>query len=110
MTFRPHPKPEKRTKKPKQKIKPKSKKREREERIYSVERLIFLSENPKCQCGLDGCTGLSTEVHHKKGRRGRLLMDKRFWLAVCRNCHDYITEHSKQAIKLGFSLSINHRN
>ena len=103
MTFRPHPKPEKRTKKPKQKIKPKSKKREKEERIYKKLSDQYKADHPVCEAKLTGCKGQTTEIHHKAGR-GIYYLVVRYFLGVCRNCHRQITDNSKMAYEKGLSI------
>jgi hypothetical protein len=40
-----------------------------------------------------------------KGRSGELLMDSRFFVAVCRNCHEWIENHPVEAKELGYSIS-----
>jgi hypothetical protein len=58
------------------------------------------------------------DIHHMLGRVGYaddwarehdipLLLDARFWLPVCREAHIWITEHSAEAIRLGYSLPRN---
>lgn len=48
-------------------------------------------DNPLCQAKIySGCTNMSTECHHIKGRDGDLINDETNFLAVCHNCHHYI--------------------
>lgn len=47
----------------------------------------------------------TTDVHHKKGRTGDLLLDIRFWLAVSRTGHDKIESNPNWAKKMGYSLN-----
>ncbi len=47
----------------------------------------------------------ATEVHHKKGRIGKLLLDKRFWLAVSRNGHNKINNNPIWAMQMGYTIS-----
>lgn len=82
-----------------------SPKRSKEERIYSGLRIIFLSENPVCHCHLPFCTTQATDVHHKEGRIGALLLDTTKWLPVCRACHNWIELNPTEAKQLGFSNS-----
>ena len=82
-----------------------SKKRKDEMDKYGKLREGFLIVKPKCEVQLLNCTGASTEVHHKVGRTGDNYLKINTWLAVCRNCHTWITENSKEAIELGFSDS-----
>lgn len=86
-------------------IAPRSQKRSKEERLYTAKRIIFLSEKPMCEACIPGiCTHNSTDVHHKKGRIGELLLNILYWLSVCRACHDWIETHPKEAVELGFSI------
>lgn len=64
-----------------------SKRREKEARIYQRKRRQFLKCHMRCQCCKDN---KSEDVHHIRGRAGTLFLDARFWLAVCRPCHDDI--------------------
>lgn len=81
-----------------------SKKRLVELKIYNLLRKDFLKDNIKCLVGVEGCKKKSSDVHHMRGR-GIWLNVVEWWLPICRNCHTYITEHSKEAIELGFSVS-----
>lgn len=80
-------------------------KRRSEISLYTKERKLYLAVNKQCLASLHGCTKVATDVHHKKGRENKLLLDKQYWLPVCRSCHDWITEHSKEAIEMGLSVS-----
>lgn len=73
--------------------------RRRRETDYKVVRRAFLKERPTCEA----CVNLvslaahadlrphpATEVHHKRGRLGTLLLDTRFWIPCCQNAHDWI--------------------
>jgi len=86
-------------------IAPRSQKRSKEERLYSANRVLFLQEHPMCQAHLPGiCTKYSTDVHHKMGRIGELLLKIIYWLAVCRACHEWIENHPAEAQEKGFSI------
>jgi hypothetical protein len=86
-------------------IPPRSQKRSKEERLYSGKRVIFLQENPMCQAHLPGiCTKHATEVHHKKGRIGELLLNILLWLGVCHACHEWIENNREEAMEKGFSI------
>lgn len=71
-----------------------------EEKLYRTKtRIEFLLSHPKCQvCG----KRKSTQVHHKRGKRGPLLNDVRHFLAVEMECHDWITNHTTEAREQGF--------
>ena len=71
---------------------------------YSKKRTAFLALFSTCQATLVECTGRATDVHHMEGR-GENHNKMNTWLAVCRNCHRWITENSKEAIELGLSSS-----
>lgn len=66
-------------------------------------------------CGVHGKPCIPTEIHHQKGKVGfcdeegrekgiPALLDVRYWIPVCREAHDWITEHSKEAIEQGYSF------
>lgn len=44
----------------------------------------------------------STELHHRRGRVGALLVDPRFFMAVCAAHHRIIHENPKESRKYGF--------
>ena len=83
-----------------------SPKRAKQEREYLKKRKDFLYYHPLCQAKIPNiCTTHATDVHHKQGRIGQLLTDETKFLAVCRQCHDWIETHPKEAKELGFSIS-----
>lgn len=76
-----------------------SKKRELEMAPYLKERDQFLSIHTVCQC----ChTKKATDLHHRRGRSGSLLMDSRHWMAACRACHNWIGDHPEEARAKGW--------
>jgi len=100
MAFNPDPKPI-----PKVKSKPKqigfrSKKRASQEREYKSLRDIWIV-GKKCK----RCKSVATECHHMKGRIGRLLLDIKFWLPVCSECHKHIELNPIEAKEKGWSLN-----
>jgi hypothetical protein len=61
-------------------------------------------------CAYHGHPCIPTDVHHQMGREGfaddkgiPLLVDMRYLIPVCREAHNWITEHSKEAIEQGYS-------
>jgi hypothetical protein len=81
------------------KLNPVSDKRKGQLRIYSYERKAFLAAKPVCEI----ChRGRSVDVHHRRGRWGRKLLDRTFWTAVCRPCHDLIHSNPRRARELGY--------
>lgn len=85
-------------------IKPVSESRKWQNKEYSRERKAFLAEYPRCAVypGMK-----ATQIHHMKGREGKLLLDKRYWLPVSHKAHRKITDDSKWAISKGYSLKRN---
>jgi len=86
-------------------ISPVSKKRRGEMDEYSKRRLAFLALHISCQAKLVGCTGKSTDVHHKAGRVGDDYLNMNKWLAACRSCHSWIETNPEAAKELGLSES-----
>ncbi len=74
---------------------------------YAKARKRFMAKHLVCEAKLKGCSQKATQVHHKQGRDGALLIDISKWLPVCHNCHSWITEHSAESIELGLSLKRN---
>lgn len=73
-------------------------------REYSRLREQYLRQHPICQAKVK-CSGrIASEIHHKMGR-GKYLCDTTLFLSVCRECHNWITEFSNEAIALGLSES-----
>lgn len=91
--------------------------RAKEERAYNKRVKQWKRENTHCKA----CDQLmlyrpgrpvirrTADCHHIRGRNGALLMDERYWLPVCRQCHDFITEHGKLARSLGFVQDVDYR-
>lgn len=52
------------------------------------------------------CRG-GLQVHHAKGRVGSLMLDQRYWRALCGAHHQFVTEHPPEARAAGLSF---HRN
>lgn len=70
------------------------------ETIYRREAKAWLAlpENHKCAV-MKYC--LATQVHHIRGRRGSLLRDQSYWLAVSPAGHFWIHNHPVEARRLG---------
>jgi uncharacterized CHY-type Zn-finger protein len=85
---------------------PRSTKRTHEEKIYAGKRVIFMHQHSMCEANISGlCTHKSTDVHHKAGRIGSLLVDETQWMAVCRACHMWIETHPIEATEKGWRSS-----
>jgi ribosomal protein L32 len=76
-----------------------SKKRQSELREYKKLGENFL-ENKVCEkCGRKR----KLDIHHKAGR-GRFYLDVDTWMAVCRECHDYIHKWPKESREKGWLI------
>lgn len=89
---------------PPKKAAPVSKKMKKTIDEYTKKRTAFLALYKTCQAKLVDCTGAATDVHHKAGR-GDNHLKMSTWLAVCRNCHQWIELHPNEAKELGYSES-----
>jgi hypothetical protein len=78
-----------------------SPKQARRLREYAQLRAAFLVANPRC--GFPSCDQPATDVHHRRGRIGPLLLDVAKWTAICRPHHSWVTEHPEAAVELGIS-------
>ena len=54
----------------------------------------------KCQAFVHNRRVLS--IHHKRGRLGKLLTDTRYFMAVCRKCHEWIHNNITESRKRGW--------
>jgi len=81
-----------------------SDKRAKELRTYAKLCSEFKKANPECQAKLEGCTWRTTDLHHMKGRENEMLNKVKYYLAVCRNCHDIIGAQHTRAKQLGLSI------
>lgn len=70
---------------------------------YRTLRDKYLQENPICQ--YPGCKNREVTLHHKKGRIGAYLTDKRFFSALCWPHHQHIETHPDEAKRIGLSIS-----
>jgi len=78
-------------------------KRAKQNREYLDLRKAYFYNNPLCEVKF--CDNLATEIHHKKGRIGKLLTDTSNFLAVCRQCHQKIELNPIWAKEQGYSKS-----
>jgi hypothetical protein len=62
-------------------------------KTYNVLAPDFKKNNPFCEC----CGKETQDVHHKKGRKGVLLNDFTFCMAVCRRCHTHIHDNPRDS-------------
>jgi hypothetical protein len=90
--------------KQKKKIKFRSSKRAAEERQYAKDRIEFLSRPENQWCAVYPWLP-ATQVHHKRGRLGKLLLDQRYWLGVSDEGHKRIENFPEWAKENNFSES-----
>lgn len=76
-----------------------SSKRRRELVHYRKLRTTYLGGHPTCEC----CERRpATDIHHKAGRTSGNYLRVTTWMAVCRECHDYIHRFPKLSKALGY--------
>ena len=95
--LKPHGKARK--KQPKR-VRPVSKARAKQLSLYRKLRAGYLYLNPTCSC----CDAPATEIHHKAGRAGKLLLDSTYWLSICRPCHLLIDQSRTESYNRGLLL------
>ena len=85
-------------------INPVSKKRRSQLTERAQTRRIVLGRVESCEAGIEGlCTYVPTDVHEIKTRaRGGSITDPDNCLALCRNCHTFITDNPAWALEHGF--------
>jgi len=73
--------------------------------IYNAIKVLFLERHQLCSIDSEGkgqrCNDWTTEVHHRRGRAGWLLIDVRYWTATCTRHHRWIHDNPAAATKLG---------
>lgn len=101
-----------------------TKERAKDERQYNKRVKVWKKENPYCKAcetlanhrgallsyGHKKMIRRTADNHHIRGRNGALLLDERYWLPVCRECHNWIGLHGKLARELGFVEDVDYRN
>lgn len=62
--------------------------------LYEETKKSFLAYRRSCErCGKER----PLEVHHVRGRTGTLLIDRRSFAGICKECHNFIHENVKAA-------------
>lgn len=79
-----------------------SPKRAKENQEYLKLRDEYLIAYPSCE--VEDCHNRATSIHHMKGRENGLLLDVKYFLAVCQDCHTKITTDSNWAVNNGYSI------
>ena len=66
----------------------------------------ILNDRMMCEARIHGCTYMPTDVHEILTRgRGGSIIDENNVLALCRNCHHFITNEPAWAKENGFVVS-----
>lgn len=68
-------------------------------KIYRIVRDKYMAENENCEI----CFAPANDLHHKKGR-GKNLSEVKYFMAVCRKCHNYIHDNPKKSRELLYLL------
>jgi len=81
-----------------------SSKRKKKDAEYLKLRERFLSDHSMCEVKVKDCMYNATDVHHKfsGSNRDAFYLIQSEWLAVCRNCHNFIHLHPKESRELGW--------
>ena len=90
-------------------VRPRSKSMTALMKLYNAERRKFLAENWTCwACVHTGVNRVkrSEDLHHARGRLNGLLLDKRYWVALCREHHDRVEADKPWARALGLLPSL----
>jgi hypothetical protein len=80
-------------------------KRKAQNVLYLKRRAEFFARPENLKCKVFPLLQ-ATDIHHMAGRKGDMLLDERFWLAVSREGHRWIHENPKKAMELGFIMKI----
>lgn len=68
---------------------------------YLVLKAEYLAEHRYCVVHTEGKRHRADQIHHKRGRTGTLLIDKRFWAGVCDCGHIFINDEPAMARRAG---------
>ena len=88
-------------------VSPVSKRRQAQSRGYPAAARAFVAAERAAGKTCPVYPGvLLTEVHHSRGRSGKLLMEQQFWIAVSEQGHRRIHEHPLEARKRGWLCEV----
>lgn len=88
------------TERPRTAIRKVSESRKAINKDYAAKRLQFLEEHKTCQ--MPGCSRPPSDVHHRRGRLGKNMLDVSTWAALCNPCHSYCHENVAWAREQGW--------
>ena len=89
--------------KPKKNLAPVSKNMQASLAKYRRLRDKYFEENPICE--FPACNSKKITLHHKRGRIGEFLTDKRHFCSLCQKHHRWVEENPLEAKKMGLSDS-----
>ncbi len=55
----------------------------------------------RCEWPTDPCVNQADDVHHTRGRVGKMLNDQRYWTFLCRQHHHWVHTNAREARKMG---------
>lgn len=87
--------------KPRKPLRKVSPRRSAEAKVYRERKKVFLGEHTHCFSCKRFVYGPLRDLHHTRGRAGSLYLDERFWVMLCRHCHDVVHTHQKWAVEEG---------
>ncbi len=64
-----------------------SDKRAAQNRLYATRRREYMDAHPRCE---NDCGRPPEQLHHRRGRNAGLLIDARYFCALCNVCHDRV--------------------
>ncbi len=91
--------------KPRKPLRKVSKKRAADAKVYAKRKKVFLTFNFYCFVCANFTYPTDRELHHLRGRAGKLYLDERFWRMACGGplgCHAKIHANPKWAIDHGY--------
>lgn len=84
-------------KSPRTHIKKMSASRAVEARTYAKRKKAFLRTHTNCaRCG-DWQKPEHRDLHHWAKRVGKLYLEERLWICLCRKCHDWVHKNEREA-------------
>lgn len=78
-------------------------KRIAEEKLYSKKKKEYLTKHIRCE--VPGCHMVAEELHHKKGRIGKLIYNEKYFMGVCIPHHRRIEDDPTWAKENKLSVS-----
>lgn len=69
---------------------------------YRIVRDAYMRDHKICEH--PECNSPSTELHHSKGRTGKLLTNPLYFKALCHSCHSWAEKNPILAKELGLSV------